>query len=892
MTDTVTRAAEAVREMRKRLPQLTSFVRALTDKPDINVEIGSITETDGRTVWIRPPLALADKSEHDRRLCDDRDEDGALLCPACRRSEEIYVNIFHELGHMTFGSLDKLGAQELSAAAVAGSRFGTDAFQEFVRAQCARYLGRKGFAMASMDFADVISPYLAPFVLAMEDARVDALSGEKRPGVEEMRWHQTEIILSRGNENSDGTYSRWSDAPLEVQLPIAALVFRQGHLLPGRFSDDACKAVRYPEVSKALMLSLSSPTAAFTAAVALLGAFNRLGLYDLPLPEEKPDQAEPENGPGDENADETSDPEGSEENQSNGGSDQESGDDTDSDAGSESDSGGDNSAADEESSDVPEEGSSGEPEIPDGDENTPDGDDSGSDGDSPEDQGDVDDDGSGTGGASGAGDGDRSSDSAPPDEEAGDGGEGAPDSEGEGQGNEGEAREGDGEVDDQSDGSDGAGGSAGTGGDPDHAEGAPAGDGAAADDADAQDDPDRPDADGADGGDAPADADGGGDDVHDAPDAGVDTGGDGERTGGQDVPADQGEPEQDPASDPVETDPTQTDEITADDLDLTFEHQSPEDIAAAMDQVSGHAHGEELNGDATRKEMENAIGQATHFDEISEKIHGINIFKDGQGLAWGNRVAGRNAKAPHVPVPESVISGSVMRARKVFSDSKLDKHERNLRSGKLNGAVLGKRAALGDDRLFKRRHRAEGVSWEVVIGMDVSGSTDDGAIYIIKKSAEAMANVLHRVGIPFSVYAHTTGLEIGRMSLDLYSVKDPRGPWSDQQKAALAGLYATGGSLDGHNMEFYRKILDRSTARRKLILYFTDGEIPASNPVEELQVMQRELKLIRARKYDVLAVGVGTESPKKFGLDTVAIRDGHDIVTLVKALEKRLTGNL
>lgn len=319
------------------------------------------------------------------------------------------------------------------------------------------------------------------------------------------------------------------------------------------------------------------------------------------------------------------------------------------------------------------------------------------------------------------------------------------------------------------------------------------------------------------------------------------------------------------------------------------DHATPEQVAAAVDAGSGHEqteeimHGGEPLPDAV---IDGAIRQAEVFDSYSANVTGLTVNKpgEGEGLRTGR-------KWPHVPIADRVLAPSVMHARRVFSDSKLDKHQRNLRRGKLNQGALARRAPFGDDRVFKRTLRAEGIDFEVVIGLDISGSTRDGCIRLIKQAGEGLANVLHRVGVDFALYGHTTNKPTNWHDFEqvMYPVKRATDPWGAQQREYLAALPPLAGSLDGHNLQFYRKLLDRSRARKKLLVYFTDGEIPEINAREERRIIEEEANLFKKRGYSILGVGIGNDSPKKFGLDTIRIDSGDDIFTVIKEIEKRIT---
>ena len=122
----------------------------------------------------------------------------------------------------------------------------------------------------------------------------------------------------------------------------------------------------------------------------------------------------------------------------------------------------------------------------------------------------------------------------------------------------------------------------------------------------------------------------------------------------------------------------------------------------------------------------------------------------------------------------------------------------------------------------------------------------------------------------------------------MYVVKERQDPWDTNMHERLFALGPDAANLDGHTLEYYRKRLDEQTATDKIILYYTDGKMPAENHDEELEILQREIKICQKRGYTLLGVGIRTDSPIRHGLDTVQVDTEADVVKVVKHLEKRL----
>jgi nitric oxide reductase activation protein len=208
--------------------------------------------------------------------------------------------------------------------------------------------------------------------------------------------------------------------------------------------------------------------------------------------------------------------------------------------------------------------------------------------------------------------------------------------------------------------------------------------------------------------------------------------------------------------------------------------------------------------------------------------------------------------------------------------------------------VLGKRAPINDERLFKRRILPGKRDYFVLIGVDVSGSTTGINLILEKKAVMAQCELLARMGIRFAVYAHSGSMNrrsLGRsggLNLDVYWVKTPDEPWSTEIKNRIAALKPASLNLDGHALEYMRKVLDRIIATDKIILYYSDGKMPAENYEEELEILQREIRTCKRKRYTLLGVGIRTDSPSRHGLDTVQVNEQADVPKVVKHLEKRL----
>jgi hypothetical protein len=314
--------------------------------------------------------------------------------------------------------------------------------------------------------------------------------------------------------------------------------------------------------------------------------------------------------------------------------------------------------------------------------------------------------------------------------------------------------------------------------------------------------------------------------------------------------------------------------------------------------------------EAASKEMERAVIQGLYFETPSRHIFGVREHRYGEPVFMGDYNMsqgwdhsgflsyGYNRKALGIDgdfePSESILGPALLRMRVAFSDNQRGKDYRNRKSGKIDGRVLGKRAHHDDERLFKRRVIPGKKDYFVLIGVDISGSTIGQNILLAKSAAFAQATLCHRMGIKFAIYCHSGNYhspDSGRSSgfdLDIYHIKDAEEPWSESVQKRLTEIGPDSANLDGHTMEFYRKVLDTRTETHKVMMYYTDGKMPAENHDEELEILQREIKICRRKKYTLVGVGIRTDSPVQHGLDTVQIDNEEDVLKVVKHLEKRL----
>lgn len=302
------------------------------------------------------------------------------------------------------------------------------------------------------------------------------------------------------------------------------------------------------------------------------------------------------------------------------------------------------------------------------------------------------------------------------------------------------------------------------------------------------------------------------------------------------------------------------------------------------------------------KAIETALKQAEHFDQPSAEVTSVQFHRYGETntakgcSAWSSPydVYGIDSPKP----PESVVGESLMKARRVFSDNTTVRRTRNMRSGRIHSPSLAKRVPFNDDRMFQKKVVPNAKSYTVFIAADVSGSnSSQNRIHRVRQTLGALSGLVSRLGVEFEVLCHTSHIDQGSyfsdsytLTLDLYPIKELRERWTEDSYERLRHITDSDANLDGHMLEYLRKRCDKALTTNKVILYLTDGAMPAANAKEELRILKKEIKECRRRGYTLLGVGIDTDSPKKHGLETVRVDSMRDVPNVVRALERKLTG--
>lgn len=984
--DPYAREVAALKAFNRMVPGLRSFARVITNKR-IAVMAGPNNMTDGKTIFLRPPMALAENPRHTRNECGVRDSYENLVCPACYVREEINAGLQHEIAHIVHGSFYQHDRWDTEKAI---GKLVREHFDVTVEREMFSYLN-KGFKSGGLyGLMPVLDKHLGMTWAIVEDLRINRASYIDRPGLEDMHRRRYQLILDDGIKVGADYIERWNERPVDHQMLAAILFAEHGVIIRGNLVDDTLlintdKVLsRIRKTFPKMKTSLDSAK----ASIKIIARLRELGYMQLEAQDHKEEDDEPELAEPDEQEDDSEESEdqgddSGEESEGEGSGDGAESESDGDDSGGESGGDGDSSTGEGAGTDpssgpagmggdsdsVPEQSDGSDEADEESADGTGDGQGSGEAGGAGSGQGGGEGGGQGPGESSG-GMGGRSQGSRDQGEESSTerGGENGADEQSDpDRGRE----EGDGgsdpETGDQADASGGgtAGRDADTEGD-DSADGeGPAG----SDDAGLPNDTTEADRDRGDDqgllpdeqdggvrgdgspeqdnrGDEEADggADAGGSDQHSEPEI-VDGGGaepvpspGSEASGVQPVrptqeaeqgtggPAQQASGREDGAGGAGQGGDTEepsgqltpkaggsidgmrkiveallghSEHDTGHHKDVvvlkpgeTAPPQEPTDIGQPEDKEA--LEGEEVLDptEASQEDMTDMakVVQAMWFlDRVPRNIAGIVVNKRNEGPAFNHHAPDTLEK-----VPESILSKAVLRARVAFGINHRAEHHRNQKSGRIASAALGKRAAIGDPRLFAKKVQPDKRNYAVVIGYDISMSTLGRRSRLINESVQALAEVCNRVGIDFSIYAHSTEEPNGwdwsenSMHVSITTVKDWKDKWNKETKAVMSSIGPVSGNLDGHSMQFYRKQLDAVQATDKILIYFTDGAMPASNYDEELEVLQEEIEVCKKRGYTLLGVGIDTNSPEEHGLETVEVDGAGDIHKVVDKLQKKI----
>lgn len=893
-------SAERFNELR---PGLEGFARAVTGKPKLRLRITwGASRTDGEDIFVQPPLILGKYTDHNRGMCERRNQYGESSCLKCTTGDLVLARLLHEISHIAGESFtpvkdgDRLWA--IRRMIQSGTTFSHKSIAERVEQAI-----RNGEMWESI--SGIISPFMPGLVRIFEDIRVDHTMGKVRPGALRMRrvdlarrQRDGVSVIKSGSvtEGDREVIVQYGSMSLNSQLVVATYNASVDALVSYVFDSRVIDAIESPPMAGFIrtMREMKSPRDSFNAAYNFLEVARSLGFFQDPEDDELPSAGEDSEAEGKSSENDSFDPmdgsgesEATEQQESNkeDSSDPADGDSAESEESGEGEpeeEGGDASGGDSSMNSDPDHGTGEEGDSTD----VP------GEGESPNAE-------NASGDASGAefGEGDENQD----------GGDETEDSCNEDDGGESEGQEG------QS-------GDEGDDGAPDDADGDPGSD----DSADALEGDDDDPSTGEEG-EAPESG------------AGSDGAGSSSQSGSSDETnedsdddfVDEGESESDGENSDDETDlreggaddeavDHQPERVFVEDVDWG----SPEQVVNDFENL---AHQSQANTDrvdddiakAMMREVARLDSQLMAFDGVRRSMTGLRVStkskhaSDEQGRdvarAWTHRYPSRYGDYSKAelgivgdfePTPSDVRK-VVSHVRPIFDANKRSKWERNARSGDVAGSMLARRIPFGDDRVFQKKRRPAKRSYAVGIGIDLSMSTAGINLVLLKQSALVLGDAMDALpGVKFAVWGHSAQYVMpdraktipwdAALYTNMYEAKIWDEPWRGAARGSVESFGPDAENCDGHTLEFYRKRLMERRETDKILFYFTDGQMPYTNYEEEVEILRQNLKICRERGIEVIGVGINTDSPKDHGLDTVVVTGPSDVHLVAEKLEARL----
>lgn len=263
---------------------------------------------------------------------------------------------------------------------------------------------------------------------------------------------------------------------------------------------------------------------------------------------------------------------------------------------------------------------------------------------------------------------------------------------------------------------------------------------------------------------------------------------------------------------------------------------------------------------------------------------------------YGNWHIGTKTPNSLIQVDQTAVSSGVLGIRRTLQENQATKSYFNRDSGPVIDVKNLATVAAGNRKVFGKKVRPSVHSYHWVVMLDVSGSLAGERIIRVRNLGATLGEIFSRLGHQFEMYAHTTlpGGEKGQFAADGFRrsaqlvvavVKTPEERWGERQLERLSKIRASAGNLDGHATLWARKRLDVAPKNPtdRILLYVTDGEMPAANGLEEKRVLESELDYFRRRRgYAMAGLGINTDSPKQHGLPTLEINENADLAQLGK----------
>lgn len=229
------------------------------------------------------------------------------------------------------------------------------------------------------------------------------------------------------------------------------------------------------------------------------------------------------------------------------------------------------------------------------------------------------------------------------------------------------------------------------------------------------------------------------------------------------------------------------------------------------------------------------------------------------------------------------------------------------RSGRLNSSALS-RLAVGDARVFRKKHEVTSKDVAVELVVDMSGSMSGTKITTASRAAYALASTLERIGIPCEVICFTTGraafddfghyseevAKIGRnysrnesLYMPILKKFDERMlPNIKQRFAWLPHCGDLRNNVDGESIEVAARRLMTRREAGKVLMVLSDGAPHAAGSTSELSAhLKKTIKEIAKRGVNVLGIGIESDEVRKYYPKALVI---HNVSELPGVVMKEL----
>lgn len=281
------------------------------------------------------------------------------------------------------------------------------------------------------------------------------------------------------------------------------------------------------------------------------------------------------------------------------------------------------------------------------------------------------------------------------------------------------------------------------------------------------------------------------------------------------------------------------------------------------------------------------------FTKDSDVIENLHVGKDYRPSMFTDDI--------QKPV-EHMVGPLQKDLERAISARSLSVWENGRRTGRLHSGNL-MRLAVGDDRVFRKKHESTSKDVAVSLVIDCSGSMSGSKIHLATQAAYALSSVLERLRISHEVIGFTTGSSAGDLaearkeadkigrsftrdeSLYMPVVKGYGERLSSETTKRFGWLPNSRilrNNIDGECVEIAaRRLMGRKEAG-KVMIVLSDGYPAGSGDSGKLNTHLKEVvKTTMKKGVDVIGIGIQSDSVRKFYPKAVVINEVDELPTTV-----------